>query len=173
MLRKSVEATGDVSSNNSTTTPLLLPGDPGRWALPDDPSGLDALFDLHSSLFSLSDIQVAYNLSTCLSLLILIVRLISLATIQPRLAIIPLSLLESSKDLLHLLSAIVPLTVMWAALLVVTAGAGVRDLNNLLDATGLVFTGCVTGNYTDLTSSVIQQVCVCVILPVAESINTT
>ncbi len=155
MLRKS---TADpVNMSLASPPPLLLPGDPGRWALPDDPSDLDALSDLHSSLSSLSDAQIAYHLSVCLSLLVLFARLVSLATIQPRLAIIPLSLLESCEDLFHLLSAILPLTIMWAAMLVVTAGAKEKHLTNMLDATVVVFTSCVTGRFNDLTF-VVQEV---------------
>ena len=68
-----------------------VPGDPGRWALPDDPSGLVALNKLHVEVETLQNLQGLYGITLFFSLLILLLRMISHGMIQPRLAIIPVS----------------------------------------------------------------------------------
>ncbi|KAG1653961.1 hypothetical protein FOA52_008982, partial [Chlamydomonas sp. UWO 241] len=76
----------------STGSPVPRPGEPGRWALPDDTTGIDALATLHSYLDDLRTNRTIYALLLCTSLIALVGRLLTMCTFQPRLAIIPLTL---------------------------------------------------------------------------------
>jgi hypothetical protein len=134
-----------------------LPGDPGRWTLPDDPSGLDALWALHTSLSDLSETQVTYRLLVCVSILILIARLVSLAVIQPHIAIIPLTLLNAFKDLVYLALVIVPLALLWAMLLVTTLGPRADgSFSSISAALYQVFFSCVTASFDPLAMTARQ-----------------
>ncbi len=108
---------GGASDGSSSGTPASEPGDPGRWALPDDTSGLFAVANLLDTLNVMSDTQVVrrepgstfvsaeshamyalrmtsqvtYWVLQSAVFLALIVRIIGLANIQPRMAIIPVS----------------------------------------------------------------------------------
>ena len=62
-----------------------------RWNMTDDMTGLNQMADMHKSLVTLSTLQTSYSLIQCISFFTLIAKLISMATFQPRMAIVPVS----------------------------------------------------------------------------------
>lgn len=90
MLRKkSLPSYHHASSKSNISASVSQPGDPGRWSLPDDPTGMLGLANLHDKLTGMATTRLTYELLQSAVFIILIVHIIGLATFQPRMAIIP------------------------------------------------------------------------------------
>jgi hypothetical protein len=107
------------SSLNATSTEAL-PGNPGRWAagLGDDISGLEQVSNYYVALKTLENVSTWYGLLQCAALLLLLMRLLALASVQPRLALIPETLKAAAPALGHLMGVFLPVFAMSSAALV-------------------------------------------------------
>eukprot|EP00798_Chlamydomonas_sp_ICE-L_P013909 gene13909-19837_t len=128
MLKRKVDATVDLLSGAED---VPLPGQPLRWKLPEDRSGMEELNAMYQYLEKASDTWLIYTLLQCIVLLLLLVRIISLLVFYPTLAIIPFTLIQAAPDLLHLALALVVVTVMYAMLLTTCMGASVEVFSDL------------------------------------------
>eukprot|EP00798_Chlamydomonas_sp_ICE-L_P026430 gene26430-17531_t len=106
MLKRKVDATADLLSGAEDAP---LPGQPLRWKLPEDRSGMEELNAMYQYLEKASNTWLVYTLLQCIILLLLLVRVISLLVFYPTLAIIPFTLIQAAPDLLHLALALVDL----------------------------------------------------------------
>mmetsp|Transcript_4844 Transcript_4844/g.14716 ORF Transcript_4844/g.14716 Transcript_4844/m.14716 type:complete len:135 (+) Transcript_4844:1391-1795(+) len=102
-------------------SPIPQRGEPGRWALPDDPSGMEALAALYRSLEGLRTNRTVFAMLVCASLIALIGRLLAMCTFQPRLAIIPMTLWLAAGEIVQLVLVLVPMAMMWAMMMTLTA----------------------------------------------------
>ena len=75
-------------SDAATTTSSPLPGEPGRWALPANLTGLETMASMLSRAEEMANMFVVYELLQGLVLLMMIVFIINAIAFQPRLALI-------------------------------------------------------------------------------------
>eukprot|EP00798_Chlamydomonas_sp_ICE-L_P013912 gene13912-19841_t len=150
MLKRKVDATVDLLSGAED---VPLPGQPLRWKLPEDRSGMEELNAMYHYLEKASDTWLIYTLLQCIVLLLLLVRIISLLVFYPTLAIIPFTLIQAAPDLLHLALALVVVTVMYAMLLTTCMGASVEVFSDLDKSVYITTSSIVVIDAQDLFQS--------------------
>eukprot|EP00798_Chlamydomonas_sp_ICE-L_P009221 gene9221-16365_t len=104
MLKRKVDATVNLL-NSAADVPS--PGQPLRWNLPEDRSGIEGMNAMYQYLEKASDTWLIYTLLQCIVLLLLLIRIISLLVFYPTLAVIPFTLIQAAPDLLHLALALI------------------------------------------------------------------
>ncbi|EFJ43198.1 hypothetical protein VOLCADRAFT_96666 [Volvox carteri f. nagariensis] len=128
---------------------LPAPGDPLRWTLPEDTSGLEGVAILYDKVLHMRDMWMLYNFFQGLVLVLLIMRLVHRLSFQPRLSIISGTLARMVPDLAGFVLVLVIILVMFAMMLVVLWGDTIEQLSRAAD--GVVWT--ITYFITALDSS--------------------
>lgn len=98
--------------------------------------------------------QTEYGILQCVVLLLLLLRFLAAATFQPRLAVIPATLLAAVAPLAHLLVTLAPLVCMIAMALVVMCGASSASLSSFGSGMWLLLKCTVTLGFGDLGPAV-------------------
>eukprot|EP00798_Chlamydomonas_sp_ICE-L_P021539 gene21539-28531_t len=124
MLKRKVHATASEEA-------IPLPGQPLRWTLPEDRSGMEALSDVFKFLEKASSTWLIYALIQSIILLLLLIRIISLLVFYPTLAIIPFTLIQAAPDILYFGIAIMVTVIMYAMLLSTCMGTSVEVFSDL------------------------------------------
>ncbi|PNH05934.1 hypothetical protein TSOC_007762, partial [Tetrabaena socialis] len=106
-----------------------LPGEEGRWALPEDRSGLTAAGDMVGRVNRMSTYLTVYGMLQGCVLMCLILQWLGHMSFQPRLSVIPGTLLLSLPQLAHIALALVIIGIMLAAALSLTFGSRVEGVS--------------------------------------------
>jgi hypothetical protein len=120
MLKRLMPLPSVNSVHINVTSTEALPGNPGRWeaGLGDDTSGIEQVSNYYMALKTLENVSTWYGLLQCAALLLLLMRLVALASVQPRLALIPETLRAATPALGHLMGVFLPVFAMSSAALV-------------------------------------------------------
>ena len=113
-------------------------GQPYRWMLPDDPSGINGVANMYTTMDKMSDIYTGYTIMQAVVLLLLMIRLIHYVSFQPRLAIVSGTLARMVPDLCHYTVVFVIMACMFAMILTTVFGYRVESVSTFPDALSLL-----------------------------------
>lgn len=154
-------STAPLTSADTSTLGLPHPGDPGRWALPADPSGLADLAATWAQLRHLATLQLCYSLVQGVIAMLAIIRLMTQTAFQPRLSIITGTLAHAIPDLaslsattavgLFMLAMVVHLGYGWRCAPVSSiSGAVYSTVSSVLAANGISSLGSLSEAMTQV-----------------------
>eukprot|EP00955_Chlamydomonas_euryale_P108267 365833-Chlamydomonas_euryale.AAC.3 len=105
------------------------PGDPYRWALPADASGLQGLADLYTSITKMFDVYTGYSFLQGIVLVMLMLRLIVHMSFQPKLGLLSRVLMRTAPDVAHFALLLVVCAAMFAMLITTVYGYRVESVS--------------------------------------------
>lgn len=114
------------------------PGQPYRWALPDDPTGFNGVANMYTTMDMMSNVYTGYTIMQAAVLLMLMIRLIHYVSFQPRLAIVSGTLARMIPDLCHYTIVFVTMACMLAMVLTTVFGYRVKSVSSFTEALTLL-----------------------------------
>lgn len=125
---------------------IPAPGQPYRWMLPDDPSGINGLANMYTAFDKMTDVYTGYSFLQGVVLFLLMLRLIQYLSFQPRLAIVSGTLARMMPDLIHFIVVFVFMACMFAMILTLEFGYRVQEVSTYGDALSLMLEYIVVRN---------------------------
>ncbi|GFR51054.1 hypothetical protein Agub_g13376 [Astrephomene gubernaculifera] len=157
MLRRN-NATSTVT--NSTTDPSSAtpgPGDAFRWAVPEDPSGLQQVAGMHDGINAMRELWALYNTLQGIVMVLLIMRWVHHLSFQPHLSVIAGTLARMLPDLATFVVTMIIVLVMFASLLQLMWGNASQELSTISDALIWAFSYSINGAGSDTLNAVVMN----------------
>ena len=113
---------------------MPAPGQPYRWVLPDDPTGINGVANMYTSMDTMMSVYTGYAFLQSIVLSLLMLRLIHYVSFQPRLAIVSGTLARMMPDLIHYCIVFAVIACMSAMILCTVFGYRVYEVRSYSDA---------------------------------------
>ncbi|GIM14788.1 hypothetical protein Vretimale_17596, partial [Volvox reticuliferus] len=146
------------STTGLNATAIPKPGDPLRWKLPEDTSGLEGVASVYDKVQKMRNTWMLYNLLQGLVLMLLIMRLVHRLSFQPRLSIISGTLARMIPDLAGFVLVLVTILLMFAFMLVTLWGDVVKQLSTAADGVVWAFTYFITALDSSVALDVVHAI---------------
>ncbi|KAG1680608.1 hypothetical protein FOA52_015057 [Chlamydomonas sp. UWO 241] len=106
------------------------PGDPFRWALPVDTTGLDGLATMYAAVQKMVDVYAGYAFCQGVVLTMLMLRLIVHLSFQPKLGMLSRVLMRTAPDVAHFALLLVVIASMFAMVVTLIYGYRVESVSS-------------------------------------------
>uniref|UniRef100_A0A061QZ39 Polycystin cation channel PKD1/PKD2 domain-containing protein n=1 Tax=Tetraselmis sp. GSL018 TaxID=582737 RepID=A0A061QZ39_9CHLO len=150
----------NVSLGSRAAGAMTMPtnrGDPGRWRLPDNPTGINLLGHGMKGITRLVSLSSWITFCQGLFLALLVTKWLGAVSCDARIGTITATLRNSLGDLAHFFIVTGILIVMTSAMAHVLFGNLLADASSFADAVELVFAGMVSGDFSAISTLVKGQ----------------
>lgn len=116
---------------NASSVEASMPGEPDRWKLPEDTSGLGDVTRMLSHINTMYDVITAYTFMQGVILIMFIVRLIHLISFQPKLSLISGTLARFIPDVFNFLVVFFTCGIIYSAFVCLVFGFRLKEVSDL------------------------------------------